>query len=207
MHIGYLARPAEVIVRFAIVVADNPATATRWRPSPSGQAAFGSVVVGPGEVTLAECVHGMLLDRRSTVAAAESLTGGLVGAALTDVSGASSTFRGGVVAYATALKSALLGVDDAMLARFGAVHPDVARAMAREVRVRLGATYGVATTGVAGPDPQDGKPVGTMHIAVAGPEGPAAVESPVATARDRETLRRIAVVHALDLLRRSLGPA
>src|SRR3984957_19070491 len=81
-----------------------------------------------------------------TVATAESLTGGLVAAALTDVPGASAAFRGGVVAYATELKAALLGVSPVMLARHGAVYPQVAAAMAEGVRTRLGATYGGATT-------------------------------------------------------------
>jgi PncC family amidohydrolase len=101
-----------------------------------------------------------------TVAVAESLTGGLVAAALTDVPGSSAAFRGGVVAYATELKAALLGVDAIMLDRHGAVYPPVAAAMAEGVRSRLGATYGVATTGVAGPESAEGQPVGTAHIAV-----------------------------------------
>ena len=109
---------------------------------------------------------GLLIARGMTVAAAESLTGGLVTAALTTVPGASAVVRGGVVAYAADLKSALLGVDPGLLARVGTVHRDVALAMARGVRERLGASVGVATTGVAGPDPADGQPVGSVHIAV-----------------------------------------
>jgi len=103
---------------------------------------------------------GQVLDRLraggQTVAVAESLTGGLVAAALTDVPGSSAAFRGGVIAYATELKADLLGVDAVMLRRHGAVYPPVAAAMAQGVRARLGATYGVATTGVAGPEPSDG---------------------------------------------------
>ena len=90
----------------------------------------------------------------------------MLAAALTAIPGASAAFRGGVVAYATDLKAALLGVPAALLDRHGAVHPEVARAMADGVRSRLGATVGAATTGVAGPDPQDGQPVGTVYIAV-----------------------------------------
>ncbi|MET7937450.1 CinA family protein [Streptomyces sp. NPDC005322] len=111
-----------------------------------------------------------LLERRGqTVAVAESLTGGLVAAALTAVDGASRSFRGSVTAYATELKHRLLGVDAALLAERGAVDAEVARQMARGVRSALGADWGVATTGVAGPTPQDGRPVGTVHVAVAGP--------------------------------------
>ena len=115
---------------------------------------------------LAGQVLDLLRAGGQTVAVAESLTGGLVAAALTDVPGSSAVFRGGVIAYATELKADLLGVDAMMLRRHGAVYPPVAAAMAEGVRARLGATYGLATTGVAGPEPSDGQPVGTAHIAV-----------------------------------------
>jgi len=116
----------------------------------------------------AEVVHS-LIGHAVTVAVAESLTGGLVCAALTSVPGASSVVRGAVVAYATELKGDLLRVDADLLSREGAVHPDVAAQMAEGVRVRLGADLGVSTTGVAGPEPQDGRPVGEVFIAVATP--------------------------------------
>ena len=106
-----------------------------------------------------------------TLAVAESLTGGLVSATLVDVPGASAVLRGAVVAYSTDLKATLLGVDPALLEQRGAVDPDVARAMAIGVRARLGADVGLATTGVAGPDPQDGHPPGTVHVAVSTPDG------------------------------------
>lgn len=112
------------------------------------------------------------LERRGrTLAVAESLTGGLVTAALVAVPGASTVLRGAVVAYATDLKAVLLGVDADLLARRGAVDPDVARQMASGVRDRLGADVGLATTGVAGPAAQDGNPPGTVHVAVATPVG------------------------------------
>jgi nicotinamide-nucleotide amidase len=110
-----------------------------------------------------------LVSRGWTVAVAESLTGGLVAARLIDVPGASRVVRGGVVAYATDLKGSLLGVDRALLAARGPVDPDVAVAMAQGVRSLLGADVGLATTGVAGPDPQDGHAPGTVHVAVAAP--------------------------------------
>jgi nicotinamide-nucleotide amidase len=108
----------------------------------------------------------LLTGSGRTVAMAESLTGGLVVAALVGVPGASKVVRGGVVAYMTDLKASLLGVDEDLLGRVGAVDPDVAVAMARGAAVRLGADYGLATTGVAGPDPQDGHPVGEVWIAL-----------------------------------------
>jgi PncC family amidohydrolase len=133
-----------------------------------------------------------------TVAVAESLTGGLVAAALTDVPGSSVAFRGGVVAYATELTALLLGVDRGMLARHGAVYAPVAAAMAAGVRTRLGATYGVATTGVAGPDPADGQPVGTAHIAVSAADD--TVVRTIALTGNRHQIRRLSVEHALGLL-------
>ncbi|GAA1706123.1 nicotinamide-nucleotide amidohydrolase family protein [Nonomuraea bangladeshensis] len=113
-----------------------------------------------------------LLERRgATLAVAESLTGGLIGATVTAVPGASRVFRGGVISYATELKRDLLGVPGELLEREGAVHPEVAAAMARGVARVCAASYGMAVTGVAGPEPQDGRPVGTVFIAVAGPGG------------------------------------
>ncbi|MFF2406827.1 CinA family protein [Streptomyces sp. NPDC058092] len=122
-------------------------------------------------MTAAARVLELLVERGETLAVAESLTGGLVAAELTSVPGASHSFRGSVTAYATPLKRELLGVDGALLAARGAVDPDVARQMATGVRRVLGADWGMATTGVAGPEPQDGKPVGTVYVAVAGPDG------------------------------------
>ncbi|MBD8605970.1 CinA family protein [Aeromicrobium sp. CFBP 8757] len=107
----------------------------------------------------------------ATVATAESLTGGLVCATLVGVPGASDVVRGGVAAYAADVKTSALGVPAALIAERGTVDADVAAAMAAGVRDRLGATYGVSTTGVAGPGPAEGKPAGTVHVAVAGPAG------------------------------------
>lgn len=114
-------------------------------------------------------IHAALARRGETVAVAESLTGGLLGAALTETPGASATFRGGLIVYATDLKDSLAGVPGPLLAAEGAVSAHVAAALAAGARDRLGATYGVGVTGVAGPDPQDGQPVGTVHVGVAGP--------------------------------------
>lgn len=137
------------------------------------------------------------------VATAESLTGGLVCATLISVPGASDVVRGGVVAYAPDLKSTLLGVDPVLIAERGTVDADVAAAMALGARDRLGATYGLATTGVAGPDASEGKPPGTVHIAVAGPEG---VETALLTlSGDRAAIREGTVAALLSLLVATLG--
>jgi nicotinamide-nucleotide amidase len=146
-----------------------------------------------------------LRRRRLTVASAESLTGGLLGAAITAVPGASAVYRGGVVAYATDLKHRLLGVDDGLLGRVGAVHPDVARGMADGVRERLGADYGLAVTGVAGPDPQDGAPPGTVWLGLSGPDGSRAVD--ISSGGSRSQIRLATTVAALTRLREALGGA
>jgi PncC family amidohydrolase len=144
-------------------------------------------------------VHRLLAARHSTVAVAESLTGGLLGACLTAMPGASRTFRGGVLSYATDLKETLLGVPGPLLGAEGAVSAEVAGAMAGGVRDRLQATYGVALTGVAGPDPQDGKPPGTVFVAVAGPD--VGRVSGVDLSGGRDEIRVGAVRAALELLR------
>ncbi|MFC7879984.1 CinA family protein [Isoptericola sp. NPDC057391] len=131
---------------------------------------------GPGAGTpppgaLARAVLDGARSRGWTLAAAESLTGGLVVATLVDVPGASAVVRGGVVAYATDLKATTLGVAPDLLALRGPVDPDVAGQMATGVRRALGADVGLATTGVAGPDPQDGHPPGEAYVAVSTPAG------------------------------------
>ena len=139
-----------------------------------------------------------LLARGETVATAESLTGGLVAATLVEIPGVSAVFRGGFVVYATDLKHALAGVPEKLLAERGAVDPDVALALAAGARERCAADWGLATTGVAGPDPQDGKPVGLVYVAVAGPGGPAVRE--LRLTGDRSQLRIASVTAVLTLL-------
>lgn len=149
---------------------------------------------------LARSVHELLLARGETVATAESLTAGLVGAALTETPGSSATYRGGLVVYATDLKTQLAGVSASLLAERGAVDPDVAAALAVGVRERLAATWGLGLTGVAGPDPQDGVAPGTVYVALAGRNGMPQVLS-LGLAGDRPDIRRAAVDAALTLLR------
>ena len=120
-------------------------------------------------VGLLERVHLLLRASGSTIATAESLTGGRLSVALTDVPGASETYIGGVVTYATELKASLLGIDERLIAEHGVVSPECARAMASGVRAITGATYGLSTTGVAGPADQEGKPPGTVFVGIAGP--------------------------------------
>jgi nicotinamide-nucleotide amidase len=122
-------------------------------------------------VTAAASLLAAARARGWTVGVAESLTGGAVAAELVEAPGASDVVRGAVVAYATALKSSLLGVDGVLLAERGAVDADVAAQMASGVRRSTGADVGLATTGVAGPDPQDGVRPGVVFVAVETPSG------------------------------------
>ncbi|HEV8568236.1 MAG TPA: CinA family protein [Actinoplanes sp.] len=147
--------------------------------------AAGAVVLGLGE-------------RGETVAAAESLTGGLVAATIVEVPGASAVFRGGLVVYATDLKHTLAGVPEELLAERGPVDADVALALAAGARERCGADWGLATTGVAGPDPQGGKPVGLVFVAVAGPR--CATVRELNLAGSRADIRTGAVSAVLGLL-------
>ncbi len=140
-----------------------------------------------------------LAARGQTLAVAESLTGGLVAGALTGVPGASRVFRGSVTAYATGLKRDILGVDGPLLDARGAVDAEVARQMARGVRRVLSAHWGIATTGVAGPDPQDGQPVGTVFVAADGPGGTGGVLR-LTLDGDRRRIRRGTVAAVLRLL-------
>ncbi|MGW2817609.1 CinA family protein [Streptomyces sp. NPDC001415] len=141
----------------------------------------------------------LLTERDQTLAVAESLTGGLVAAELTSVPGASRVFRGSVTAYATELKRDVLGVDATLLAERGAVDPDVALQMAAGVREVLGSSWGIATTGVAGPEPQDGQPVGTVYVSAVGPAG-AKKTVALRLNGDRAEIRMESVRSVLELL-------
>jgi nicotinamide-nucleotide amidase len=156
-------------------------------------------MIEPAEVDVAAMLA-RFRQAAATVAVAESLTGGLLTAALTDVPGASATVRGGLVVYATDLKASLAGVPASLLAERGPVDCDVALELARGVRARLRAVVGVGVTGVAGPDPQDGVAVGTVFLAVSGPTGETVAERQFPG--DRAAIRAQAVEVALRLLDR-----
>ncbi|MCX5070615.1 CinA family protein [Micromonospora lupini] len=156
--------------------------------------------VGDGNVAgsaAAGVVHS-LAQRHETLATVESLTGGLLSASIVEIAGVSAIYRGGLVVYATELKATLAGVPADLLAERGPVDPDVALALAEGGRQRCGADWGLATTGVAGPEPQDGKPVGLVYVAVAGPTGAEVRQLDLDGGRDH--VRSAAVVEALRLL-------
>jgi nicotinamide-nucleotide amidase len=157
----------------------------------------------PGALAGAAAAVVRLLDGRGeSLATAESLTGGLVASTIVDVAGASSVFRGGLVVYATELKASLAGVSDRLLEERGPVDPDVALALAEGGRQRCFADWGLATTGVAGPEPQDGKPVGLVFVAVAGPAG--SVVHRLDLDGGRAAIRHRTVLGALQLLAEQL---
>ncbi len=192
---AYLASPGDVLVRLTGEpgAVEPAAQGVRDRIGPAAYSSDGE--------TLPVLVHRLLREVKGTLAVAESLTGGMLAAALTDPAGASATFRGGSIVYATEAKAAL-GVDPDLLAERGPVDPDVAIALARCVRDRFGTTHGLATTGVAGPDPVGDLEVGTVFVAVADADGARVVR--LALPPRREFVRTLSVVHALDLLRRRL---
>lgn len=167
------------------------------------QAAPSGASSPPGDATPVADLIARLVARGESVATAESLTGGLVVAALTDVPGASAAVRGGVVVYHSDLKTSLAGVDAAVLAAGGAVQAQVAEQLADGVRARLGATWGVGTTGVAGPDPSDGAAVGTVYVGVCGPQRRRVVE--LSLSGDRAQIRAATVREALRLLADCVG--
>jgi nicotinamide-nucleotide amidase len=153
--------------------------------------------------TVAAEVVAALVSRGLTIAVAESLTGGLLVAELITVPGASAVVSGGVVAYNTALKHSILGVSKKLLDSQGAVDPDVAAQMAEGVRVAcavegIPSAIGISTTGVAGPDPQDGKPVGTVFVGIASDTGTSILS--LSLEGSREAIRRAVVSESLAKL-------
>lgn len=149
-------------------------------------------------VTLAAQVHDLLRSRGAMVATAESLTGGQLAVLLTTAPGSSESYLGGVVSYATEVKTDVLGVPRTIVESDGVVSAACARAMAEGVRRLTGATYAMSTTGVAGPEPQEDKPPGTVYVAVAGPAGVTALS--LELSGDRETIQRRTCGEALSAL-------
>jgi nicotinamide-nucleotide amidase len=164
---------------------------------------LGALVYGEGEETMEQVVGRLLVERGARVAVAESCTGGLIAEKLTDVPGSSAYFAGGVVAYADAAKTALLGVPEDLLAEHGAVSDPVARAMAEGARARFAADLAVATTGISGPGGgSDAKPVGLVHLALA--DGQGMHSDHFVFPLDRTRHRQLTAQLALDWIRRRM---
>jgi nicotinamide-nucleotide amidase len=203
-RVTVLAKPGEIRVE---VTARGPAAAREGelaRARARLRELLGDAVFGEGDEELETAVGDLLRAAGATVATGESCTGGLVAARLTAVPGSSDYVLGGVVAYSNDAKQSLLDVPAALLREHGAVSEPVARALAAGARRRLGASFGIGVTGVAGPGGgSEAKPVGTVHVALAGPEGDL-VHRLARFPGDRERVRWQTSQLALELLRREL---
>ncbi|HVP67599.1 MAG TPA: competence/damage-inducible protein A [Anaeromyxobacteraceae bacterium] len=201
VRFGYRAHWPEIHVKWAVSGADAEARADailgRVREI------FGDAVFAEGKDELSQLVVAQLSARRERVAVAESCTGGLIAELLTSVPGSSTVFDLGIVAYANEMKSRFVAVAPELIEAHGAVSEPVARALAEGVRRAAAATWGIGVTGIAGPDGGTAeKPVGTVHLAIAGPRGTQAVSR--LYRGDRERVRRQAAFEALNLLRLAL---
>ncbi len=161
---------------------------------------------GTDSDSLASVVGELLVAKQQTLAVAESCTGGMLGKLLTDIPGSSAYFRGGVLAYANAVKIKMLGVAATVIEAQGAVSKAVAEQMAIGVRYQLGTDWGIGITGVAGPGGgSSDKPVGLVYIGLAGADGQViAIEYRLSSHFDRELIRQMSAQQSLDLLRRHL---
>jgi len=200
--IGVYAKPDGVHLRITAKAATAEEARSLIAPvEEEARRILGQGVWGADGDTLEGAVGAMLKERGLTLATMESCTGGLLASTITDVAGSSAYFKGGFVSYTAEMKVAL-GVNSEVVARHGVVSAEVAQDMARACRQRLGADIGIGITGVAGPDPLEGKPPGTIHIGLDDGVAPQAIS--YTFAQGRAATKRRAVTTALALLRRSL---
>jgi nicotinamide-nucleotide amidase len=204
VYIGYRASLPEIEVKvLASAQTIAEATARARRAADEVRARLGDHVYGEGFGSLPDHVGALLAARGRTLAIAESCTGGLAAELCTRTPGSSRYFLGGAVTYANQAKTSQLGVPAELIAAHGAVSAEVARAMAEGVRQRFGSDYGLAFTGVAGPDGgSERKPVGLVHWALASADGCQLGER--VFIGSRLDIRRRAVFQGFDLLRRAL---
>lgn len=167
------------------------------------EALLGSRIYSTNGDPLEAVIGSLLTERGETLSVAESCTGGMVGERITSIPGSSAYFLGGVLAYSDRVKTRMLGVDAALIEQHTAVSAEVAQAMAEGARLRTGATYGVSTTGEAGPESATGAVIGTVFVGFAGPDGVSeARRFQMPAGRDR--VRGFATHAALDYVRRRL---
>jgi nicotinamide-nucleotide amidase len=210
LSVAYLAEPGNVLVK----ITGESESETRHYAQIAGRLIGDSVYAFQDRreppVSLESEVHRLLATRGQTIATAESITGGGVGAGLTQVPGSSANYLGGVIAYSPSLKSSLLQVPALLIDEVGTVNPQVAYSMAKGVREATGADWAVSTTGVAGPGASEGRDPGTVYLAVMGPTADRKSALEVRVIRleisnvSRELVRRASVIHALELVRRTL---
>lgn len=202
--LAFLAHGREIEVRLTVHAVDAATARTASQPLVDEVvAALGEGVAGLDDETPEAALVRLLGEAGATVATAESATGGDVAARLVRVPGASQVVRGGAVVYDPALKHDLLGVDAQLIAEHGAISAEVTQALALAARDRLGADYGVATTGAAGPSAPDGVAVGSCFWALAGPDGHLEVHGRRIPGDREQVIARLGSA-ALDLLRRRL---
>lgn len=201
--IGIYARPDGIHVRFAAKASSAEEARELIEPlEEEVRRILRPVIWGADDETFEKVVGDLLVERGLTLAAMESCTGGLLADTITSVPGSSRYFRGSIVSYATEVKE-LMGVAPQTIRDHGVISAETAASMAAAARERLKADIGIGITGVAGPDPQDGRPVGEVHIAVDTGEG-APVHVSYTMAQSREQIKRRAVTQAIGLLRRTL---
>jgi nicotinamide-nucleotide amidase len=200
--IAFLASAGEIRIRITALAESDAVARSLIAPVENEvRDRIGGRIFGADDETIERVLRRELESRGWTIGTAESVTGGLVGRRLTSLPGASETFRGSVVAYASDLKTSILGVPDATIDEHGVVSEATAEAMARGARSVLGVDVAVAVTGSAGPEPLE-QPVGTMIVAVATP-----LCSMVRTMHlpgDRERVRTYAATAALHLVLRAI---
>ena len=201
VHTTILAAPGEVQIHLRTWTGDAlSAEATLEEIVRSFELALGDRIFAHAGVTLEEVIAELLTANRATIATAESCTGGLLAERLTRIPGSSTYFLGGVVSYSNERKTAWTEVPQELIATKGAVSADVAVALAEGIRRNVGSTFGVGITGIAGPTGgSEEKPVGTVHIALASPNG--TKDRLVHLPGDREMIRFYASQIALDMVR------
>lgn len=203
--LAFLAKGHEVQVRLTVSAEDRTAAATASQPLVDEVAeALGGAVTGVDDEELEEVVLRMLTERGSTVATAESATGGDIAARLARVPGASKALQGGVAVYASQAKREVMAVPSALLDEFGPVSAEVTEVLAAAARDRFSASYGIAVTGVAGPSDAEGLPAGSCFWALAHPDGHVEVHGRRIPGDRRQVILRLGTT-ALDLLRRRLA--
>lgn len=207
VSLAYLPNLGTVRLRITTRGNDEAAMQTELRDYKSRiEALIGNLVYGYGKEDLALAVQRVMQEKGLTLATAESCTGGAIATMITGHAGSSGHYRGSVIAYDNAVKESLLGVPAATLREHGAVSEATVRAMAQGVRERLRTDYGLATSGIAGPGGgTDDKPVGTIWIAVAGPQG--TTTQLLSAGKDRRRNIQYTVHRALNLLRREIDAA
>jgi nicotinamide-nucleotide amidase len=205
--IAYLAGAGRVRVRITAKAATRAEAGSLIAPVERAvRERLGEATLPEGSESLSQALGDLLVARGATVAAVESLTGGLIGAEFTSVPGSSAYFLGSLVCYSTDAKRRLAGVEEAVVEGPGVVSEPAARALARAAADRFGADLGIAATGVAGPEPQEGKPPGTIFVGAS--YGGRTEVRHVSARGDRANVTAFAVTAALDLGRRVLdsGP-